>query len=231
VRKCIEQYIRRREKLQKEQERLAKMWEFENKARTKGYRFIAGVDEAGRGPLAGPVVAAAVILPEDFDVTGLNDSKQLTVEERLALRQRIEADAIAIGIGIVDAEEIDRINILQATYQAMRLAIAQLSPAPDYILADAVTIPGISISQEGIIKGDARSHSIAAASIIAKTTRDALMIEYGKKYPEYGFEKHMGYSTPEHLSAIERHGPCPIHRKSFAPIKTMLEVASSKLDA
>jgi ribonuclease HII len=221
VRKLAESWLKERERLRREAERLTKMWRYEQEWRRQGFTRIAGVDEAGRGPLAGPVVAAAVILPEDFDPAGLNDSKQLAPDERLLLRKRIEREALAVGIGIVDAETIDRINILQATYQAMRMAIAQLEPGPDVILADAVTIPGIPIPQQGIIKGDALSHSIAAASVIAKTVRDEWMIRAAKEYPEYGFDSHMGYGTPEHLKALRTYGPSPIHRRSFAPVREL----------
>ncbi|TCS93129.1 RNase HII [Hazenella coriacea] len=223
VRKLVQSYLRGQEQKEKELQRLEQMWQYEREARTKGIQIIAGVDEAGRGPLAGPVVASAVILPIDFDVTGINDSKQLSGEQREKLKQKIEQNAISIGVGIVDAEVIDRINILQATYQAMRLAIQQCQPVPDLLLADAVTIPQISIPQKSIIKGDAKSHSIAAASIIAKTTRDEWMRQAAEEYPEYGFEQHMGYGTPTHLEAIRQYGPCPIHRRSFAPVRELMQ--------
>lgn len=216
-------YLRRRSQHLREVQRIEEMWQFERTYRERGCRWIAGLDEAGRGPLAGPVVAAAVILPEDFDATGLNDSKKLTPEERLTLRRRIEQDALAIGIGIVDHDYIDRHNILQATYEAMRRAVAGLNPTPDQLLVDAVRIPGVSVPQESIIKGDALSHSIAAASIIAKTERDQWMVREGASYPEYGFERHMGYGTPDHLAALERWGPSPIHRKSFAPVTNRMQ--------
>ncbi|SFJ80366.1 ribonuclease HII [Thermoflavimicrobium dichotomicum] len=223
VRKLAQSYLREQERLQKERARLEAMWEYERAGWTQGYQVIAGVDEAGRGPLAGPVVAAAIVLPSDFDVTGLNDSKQLTREERNELRNRIERQAMAVGVGIVDVEYIDQYNILQATYEAMRRAIQKLSCQVDYLLVDAVKIPGISIPQQGIIKGDQLSHSIAAASIIAKTTRDEWMIQAAEKYPHYGFDKHMGYGTPEHLAALVKWGVSPIHRRSFAPVKEIME--------
>lgn len=223
VRKLVQSYLKEQAQKEKEAQRLEQMWKYEQEARAQGIQIIAGVDEAGRGPLAGPVVAAAVILPQDFDVTGINDSKQLTSEQREKLKQKIEQAALSIGIGIVDAEVIDRINILQATYQAMRLAIQQCYPVPELLLADAVTIPKISIPQRSIIKGDAKSHSIAAASIVAKTTRDEWMRQAAEKYPVYGFEQHMGYGTPAHLQAIQQHGPCPIHRRSFAPVKELMQ--------
>ncbi|RAL26186.1 ribonuclease HII [Thermoflavimicrobium daqui] len=223
VRKLAESYIREQKRREKELARLELMWKYEQVGWQKGYQVIAGIDEAGRGPLAGPVVAAAVVLPEDFDVTGLNDSKQLTRSERDELKVRIEEQAISIGVGMVDVEYIDRYNILQATYHAMRLAISKLSIQPDYLLVDAVRIPKIHLPQEGIIKGDQLSHSIAAASIIAKTARDEWMLQAAQKYPYYGFEKHMGYGTPEHLAALMKWGVSPIHRRSFAPIKELLE--------
>jgi ribonuclease HII len=221
VRKLAEARLREWERTEKERERIEAMWRFEREHWATGVRLIAGVDEAGRGPLAGPVVAAAVILPPDFDATGLNDSKQLTEAERNELRKRIEERAVAIGVGIVEAEEIDRLNILQATYQAMRIALSQLSPAAEMVLADAVQIPGITVPQLSLIKGDARSHSIAAASVIAKTERDAWMKRAAERYPEYGFERHMGYATPEHLEALRKWGPSPIHRRTFAPVRDM----------
>lgn len=221
VQKLLQTYLKRQEKQAQEHMRVQNMWQYERQLWTKGRSWIAGVDEAGRGPLAGPVVAAAVILPRDFDATGLNDSKQIKIEERNRLREKIEQEAIAIGVGVVDVAYIDQYNILQATYQAMRVALSQLEPIPDYILGDAVTIPQVMIPQQGIIKGDAKSHSIAAASIIAKTTRDEYMIKLAEQYPEYGFEKHMGYGTPEHLQAVKKLGATPEHRKSFAPIRDL----------
>ncbi|MBA4544015.1 ribonuclease HII [Thermoactinomyces daqus] len=219
VRQLARSCIKEQERREKERARLDAMWKYERECRARGIKWIAGVDEAGRGPLAGPVVAAAVILPADFPVEGLNDSKQLTAKERNVLKQRIEQKAIAIGIGLVDVAYIDRHNILQATYEAMRTAIRQLEPVPEIILADAVTIPSISINQQRIVKGDALSHSIAAASVIAKTTRDEWMIEAARKYPEYGFDQNMGYGTPEHLEALRKWGPTPLHRRSFAPVR------------
>jgi ribonuclease HII len=218
IRKLIASYLKKQKRGQEEQARLERMWRFELEYRLKGYELIAGVDEVGRGPLAGPVISAAVVLPLDFDATGLNDSKQLNAKQRIRLKTHIEQDAISIGIGIVDVEYIDQYNILQATYHAMRKAVNQLTPHADMILVDAVQIPGLSIFQQGIVKGDQLSHSIAAASIIAKITRDTWMIDIAKKYPEYGFEQHMGYGTPQHLQAIHKWGPTPIHRRSFSPI-------------
>lgn len=219
VQQLLARYQRQQEKLRQEQERLKKMWMYEQNCQKQGYNWIAGVDEAGRGPLAGPVVAAAVILPSDFPVEQLNDSKQLSAETRQLLRQRIEKQAISIGIGMVHAEEIDRINILQATYQAMRLAVQNCKVPPDHLLLDAVEIPDLSIPQTAIVKGDTLSHSIAAASIIAKTTRDDWMKQQAKQYPQYGFDHHMGYATPEHLASLQKYGPSPLHRRSFAPVR------------
>ncbi|SMP09676.1 RNase HII [Laceyella tengchongensis] len=223
VRKLAESYQREQARKQKERERVAKMWQYERECWSNGLTLVAGVDEAGRGPLAGPVVAAAVILPPTFDATGLNDSKQLSEEMRTVLKQRIEQEALAVGVGIVDAAHIDKHNILQATYHAMRIALSQLTPSPQAILADAVKIPGVDIPQQGIVKGDSLSHSIAAASIIAKTTRDEWMKRAAQMYPAYGFEQHMGYGTPEHLEALRRFGPTPLHRRSFAPVREVIE--------
>ena len=204
------------EKLEIELERLRAMKEYEYSFLSKENVVIAGVDEAGRGPLAGPVVAAAAILNVDDDFIYLNDSKKVTPKRRDILYNDIMNRTI-YGIGIVSAEEIDEMNILQATYKAMRMAIDKLSKRPEVLLNDAVIIPGIdeSIHQEKIIKGDAKSVSIAAASILAKVTRDRYMEELGEKYPEYGFEKHKGYGTKAHIEAIKKYGITPEHRKTF----------------
>ena len=188
---------------------------YEDMLRESGVQWIAGIDEAGRGPLAGPVVAAAVILDPKQPVYGVDDSKKLSPKRRAALKLEIEQKAIAIGVGIVDVETIDRINILQATKQAMREAIAKLSPAPEHLLLGAVTLEGLKIKQQGIIKGDALSVSIAAASIIAKETRDDMMRAYDQLYPQYGFASHKGYGTKAHIEAIRTYGVLPIHRRSF----------------
>ena len=201
------------EKLEKELLRLEGMREHEKKYQAAA--FVCGVDEAGRGPLAGPVVAGAVILPKDLKILYLNDSKKLTEKRREELYLEIQEKAFSWNVGIVGPDVIDQINILQATYEAMREAIAGLSTVPGVLLNDAVSIPGISIRQVPIIKGDAKSISIAAASILAKVTRDRMMEEYGRVYPEYGFEKHKGYGTAAHMDAIRRLGPCPIHRRTF----------------
>lgn len=209
-----EREARRLEKIRKEKERTHLLYVYEREQRVCA-SFIAGVDEVGRGPLAGPVVAAAVILPSDYEITGLNDSKKLSEKRREAMDEIIRREAVSFGIGLISQGRIDEINILQATYEAMRLALEQLSPAPDMILADAVTIPGIETRQLPIIKGDAKSASIAAASIIAKVYRDHLMIEYDSLYPEYGFARNKGYGTKEHINALKEFGPTPLHRKSF----------------
>lgn len=211
------------ERLLQEQQRLALMHAYENQY--PSLSFIGGIDEAGRGPLAGPVVAACCVLPRDAEILYLNDSKKLSEKRREALLPEIEEKALAFGYGIVSEKRIDEINILNATYEAMRLAIAQveekLGRAPELLLNDAVTIPGVSIPQLPIIKGDAKSVSIAAASIIAKVTRDHLMLDYDQKYPEYGLAKNKGYGTKVHIEALKQYGPCEIHRRSF--IKNFVE--------
>jgi len=179
------------------------------------YLYICGVDEVGRGPLAGPVVAGAVILPKDCDILYINDSKKLSAAKREELYDEIMEKAVATGLGFIGPERIDEINILQATYEAMRQAIGKLEPQPDLLLNDAVTIPELDIDQVPIIKGDAKSISIGAASIIAKVTRDRLMEEYDRMFPEYGFASNKGYGSAEHIAAIKKYGPTPIHRKSF----------------
>lgn len=179
------------------------------------YSCICGIDEVGRGPLAGPVVAGAVILPKDCSLLYLNDSKQLSEKKREELYEKIMETAVAVGIGYNSPARIDEINILQATYEAMREAVGNLSVPPDLLLNDAVTIPGIRVKQVPIIKGDAKSISIAAASIVAKVTRDRLMVKYDVLYPEYGFASNKGYGSASHIEAIKKYGPTPIHRKSF----------------
>ena len=200
------------ERLEAEIKRTELMKEFDREY--KIYGTICGIDEAGRGPLCGPVVAAAVILPDEYNILYINDSKKLSETKREEVYKEIDKYAVAYGVGIVSPERIDEINILQATYEAMRTAIHKLSVTPD-ILLNAVTIPMVDIKQVPIIKGDAKSQSIAAASIVAKVTRDHLMEEYDKLYPEYGFAKHKGYGTAAHIKAIKEYGPCPIHRRTF----------------
>lgn len=200
-------------KLEKERARLFAMREYE---RAHGeLAAVCGIDEAGRGPLAGPVAAAAVILPRECEILYLNDSKRLSPARRALLFDEIREKAVAFEIGMVLPERIDEINILQATYEAMRKAIEGLSVRPELLLNDAVTIPGVDIPQLPIIKGDAKSVSIAAASILAKVARDRMMEEYALLYPDYGFEKHKGYGTAQHIAALRKYGPCPIHRRSF----------------
>ena len=195
------------------------LFEFDKDFYNKGLSFVSGVDEAGRGPLAGPVVAAAVILPKDIFIDGVNDSKKLTEKKRNILFEEIKQKAFSYGIGIVDAKTIDEINILQATFLAMRKALEQLSVKPDLVLvAGNHTIPNLQNKQQAIVSGDAKSASIACASILAKVTRDNMMYEYAKQYPQYNFQKHKGYGTKAHLDAIQKHGPCPIHRMTFAPL-------------
>lgn len=199
-----------------------KMYEFEERLYEQGITYVAGVDEAGRGPLAGPVVAAAVILKKGATFTYVNDSKQLTEKERELALVEIKENAVAIGIGMSSVQEIDLINIYRASRQAMLSAISQLKVKPEFILSDAMPME-IDIPMESIIKGDAKSVSIAAASIIAKTTRDAYMVEMDKLFPSYGFAKHKGYPTKEHVEAIKTFGILPIHRKTYEPIKSMLK--------
>lgn len=193
--------------------------EFEQEARLRGFRRIAGLDEAGRGPLAGPVVAAAVVLPFQCRIAGLDDSKLLSEPVRERLYAGILDQAVGVGVGIAEAGEIDSLNILEATRVAMRRAIESLALTPDYLLLDAVTLPAVRIPSRPIIKGDALSYSIAAASIVAKVTRDRLMAEHHDAFPNYNFLSHKGYCTEEHLRRLAEHGPCAIHRRTFAPVR------------
>ena len=209
----ISKYKKQEEKLEEEKKRIENMSIYERKY--ADFQYICGIDEVGRGPLAGPVVAGAVILPKDCDILYLNDSKKLSEKMREALYDEIMEKAVATGIGIVGPGRIDEINILQATYEAMRMAIDNLKVRPDLLLNDAVTIPEVNIKQVPIIKGDAKSISIAAASIIAKVTRDRLMSQYEEVFPGYGFASNKGYGSAEHIKAIKELGPTPIHRKSF----------------
>lgn len=203
-----------------EKKRLKALLKFENLARSKGFRSIAGIDEAGRGPLAGPVVAAACILPEKVFFAGVDDSKKLPSVIRKELFQKLTSHSkVYYGVGIVSHEVIDSINILQATIQAMLKALENLIVLPDLLLVDGMELTATHIPSWKIIQGDSLSKSIAAASIIAKVTRDQLMEEYHKKWPEYEFNQHKGYGTPKHLAALDKFGPSPIHRKSFSPVK------------
>ena len=197
------------------------LFQYERELFEEGYLLVAGVDEAGRGPLAGPVVAGAVILPADFFLEGLNDSKKLTAKLRDEIFTRlVEDERVDYGAGVVESGRIDELNILGATFEAMRNALGQLRQRPDYVLVDGkMRIPDIQIIQRAIVGGDGLSASIAAASIIAKVTRDRMMEDFHLQYPEYGFDRHKGYGTRQHMEMLQAHGPCPIHRKSFAPCR------------
>jgi ribonuclease HII len=195
---------------------------FERSARDAGYTCVAGLDEAGRGPLAGPVVAAAVVLPDGLLIPGVKDSKQVSEKNRERLFDIVRDQAICYGIGIADERTIDDVNIYQATIVAMERSLEALNPQPDYLLLDAITLPRVPIPQKHLIKGDCRSHSIAAASILAKVTRDRLMLKLHDQYPQYNFRKHKGYGTREHLEALNKYGPCDAHRRTFNPVARIL---------
>ncbi|MBN9379035.1 MAG: ribonuclease HII [Chlamydiales bacterium 38-26] len=214
----------------RETKRLLKLNSYEDEARSQGYQLIAGVDEAGRGPLAGPVVAAACIIPQGILIPGVNDSKQLNAGERAELFQLIISDdRIVYGVGIVDPQTIDKVNIYQATILAMLEAISKLPISPHFLLVDGMKLPHPSIPAQKIIDGDAKSQSIAAASIIAKETRDQLMVQYHERWPEYGFNQHKGYGTEKHLKALQAYGICPLHRLSFEPVKALLKIEDPQL--
>ena len=215
VKKLIEGFEKKLDNYYAELRRIEELSAFENKLKSEGYKLIAGIDEVGRGPFAGPVVTAVVILDDKTQILGINDSKKLSAAKREELNEIILSKAICCSFGIVSPKIIDEINILQATYIAMQKAIEDMITKPDFILADAVTIPKISIPQKGIIHGDARSISIGAASIIAKVKRDAMMDEYDKAFPEYGFSRNKGYGSAEHITALKEFGPTAIHRRSF----------------
>ena len=201
---------------EKEEQRLLILKEQEKQLREKGFKAICGIDEAGRGPLAGPVVVASVIMPENSMIEGVNDSKKISEKKREKLYDQILEEAISYGVGIIGQDEIDEINILNATKKALTLSLKELTTKPDLIIVDALThIDTMGIPYESIIKGDAKCYSIASASIIAKVTRDRIMREWNSVYPEYGFIQHKGYGTAKHISAIKEYGLCPIHRKSF----------------
>ncbi len=208
-----ERELKKQQKLEAEIERIQGMLVYEREYESHG--LICGIDEVGRGPLAGPVVAGAVILPKDCQILYLNDSKKLTARRRELLYDEIMEKAVAVGIGVVSQEVIDEINILQATYEAMRQAVGKLGVRPDVLLNDAATIPGLSQEQVPIIKGDAKSLSIAAASVVAKVTRDRMMEALDAKYPEYGFASNKGYGSAAHMAALREYGPCPLHRRTF----------------
>ena len=217
----VNKWHRSYEKQVELKQQFIQMSEFERVLREQGFSWIAGIDEVGRGPLVGPVVASAVILPETFYLPGINDSKKLSEAKRELFYEKIIEEAIAVGTGVVHNEEIDQINIYEATKKAMITAVAHLSQQPDHLLIDAMEL-NLPIPQLSIIKGDAKSVSIAAASIVAKVTRDRMMKEYAKEYPHYGFEHNMGYGTSVHLDALHVYGVTPWHRRSFSPIKEMV---------
>ena len=213
VKKLLEQAKKRLDKLEQEKKRIENLKQYEREYAS--YSAICGIDEVGRGPLAGPVVAGAVILPRDCDILYINDSKKLSAAKREVLYDEIMEKAVAVGIGMASPKRIDEINILQATYEAMRDAIKKLAVTPALLLNDAVTIPQVNIKQVPIIKGDAKSISIGAASIVAKVTRDRMMVEYDRIMPEYGFASNKGYGSKEHIEALKKYGPSPIHRATF----------------
>ncbi|MED4798409.1 ribonuclease HII [Bacillus atrophaeus] len=219
VQALVEQWLKKNAKEKALKEQWESMTHCERLARNKGFRIIAGIDEVGRGPLAGPVVASAVILPAECEILGLTDSKKLSEKKREEYYERIMNEALGVGIGIIEASVIDEMNIYEASKLAMAKAVRELSEAPDYLLVDAMTLP-LDIPQSSIIKGDAKSVSIAAGACVAKVTRDRMMSEYAKTYPMYGFEKHKGYGTKEHLEALAAYGPTDIHRRTFAPVQT-----------
>jgi ribonuclease HII len=223
-----ERALRRLAILVAERVRVDRMFELRRSLFEAGWRGIAGVDEVGVGPLAGPVVAAAVILPERVDLPGINDSKKLGREVREKLALAIRQQAVAISIGAVSPQEIDQQNIYRASLEAMRLAVAGLTPAPDYCLVDARTIPGTAIRQQALIHGDAIDGSIAAASIVAKVHRDRIMAELDARHPGYGFARHMGYGTAAHLEALDRLGASPVHRRSFRPVAASFDPAAKR---
>ena len=201
---------------EKEEQRLINLKQYENELRNKGYKYICGIDEAGRGPLAGPVVVASVIMPENSMIEGINDSKKVSEKKREKLYDQIIEEAISYGVGIIGQDEIDEINILNATKKGLTTSLKELTQKPDLIIVDALTnIDTLGTPYESIIKGDAKCYSISAASIIAKVTRDRIMREWDKIYPQYGFAQHKGYGTSAHISSIKEYGPCPLHRKTF----------------
>lgn len=223
VQHILDRWRKEKEKSRLLKQKFAEMTEYERKYQTQGYRFMAGIDEVGRGPLAGPVVAAAVILPNDFFLAGIDDSKKLSEKKREKYSEIICREAVAINIAMVNAEEIDSINIYEATKKAMKAAVSGLEPVPDFLLIDAMKLE-TPFPSESIVKGDAKSISIAAASIVAKVFRDRLMKELALTYPVYGFDRNMGYGTKEHIESIVKYGITPYHRKSFAPIKDLVSI-------
>ena len=222
VQQLIKSYEKRKIKEQQLEQQYRDMSRFEERCFVNGCEYVAGIDEAGRGPLAGPVVAAAVILPRDFILLGLNDSKQLSETVRNQYYTIIKNGAVSYGISVVNNQKIDQINIYEATKTAMYDAIDQLNPKPHHILIDAVNLPGLPCSSQAITKGDTKSVSIAAASILAKVTRDNLMKEIHKEYPYYDFASNMGYGTKDHMKGLQDFGPSPYHRKSFTPVRNLV---------
>ncbi|MBM7586814.1 ribonuclease HII [Bacillus pakistanensis] len=220
VQRLIKRWMKQKREEEMQSLEFQQLCIFEKELRDEGYQYITGIDEVGRGPIAGPVVAAAVILPSTFFLPGINDSKKLSEKKRELCAKYITKHAISVGIGIVSSNEIDQINIYQATKKAMISAIHQLNVKPEYLLIDAMQLE-VPYPQKSIIKGDSKSVSIAAASIMAKVTRDRMMKEYAEEYKDYGFEKNMGYGTREHLNGLKLYGATPIHRKSFAPVKDL----------
>lgn len=218
----VQRLAKRYRREQTERQRLDALYVYEYAARDEGAQVVAGVDEAGRGPLAGPVVVAAAILPFGLYLPGLNDSKKVSPKKRELLYDEIMEKAVAVHVSIMDAATIDRVNIYQATMNGMYEAILSLEPKPDKVLIDAVELSKLPMPSLSIIKGDAKSASIAAASIIAKVTRDRMMMKYDVEYPQYGFAQHKGYGTAQHIKALETYGPCPIHRRSFEPVRSMV---------
>lgn len=221
VRELVERYDREKQKEQKQRLNFQEMCHHERQKYAEGCRFIAGMDEAGRGPLAGPVVAAAVILPRDFTLLGLNDSKQLNEPTRRAFFEQIKQQAVSYGISVVDNQLIDKLNIFAATKNAMYDAVDQLNPKPDHLFIDAVTLDNLSFSSESMVKGDQKSISIAAASILAKVTRDRIMKELDIAFPQYGFASNMGYGTKHHMAMLSSYGVSPYHRKTYAPVRNI----------
>jgi len=223
-RKAVGTLLRRYQRGQQDRERVSALYSYEREFWAKGCEWVAGVDEAGRGPLAGPVSVAAVILPHELYLPKINDSKKISAKVREELYDEIMDKAVAVKAAFVDAKTIDRVNIYQATINGMYESIFGLKQEPQAVLIDAVKLENLNVPSLSIIKGDAKSVSIAAASIIAKVNRDRLMDKYDKEYPEYGFAHHKGYGTAEHIAALRQYGPCPIHRHSFEPIRSMVDV-------
>lgn len=213
------------EEYERERERLSRMYSYERQVWAMGYRLVAGLDEVGRGPLAGPVVAAAVVLPGEVVFPGLDDIKRLSGKRRLELYEQIKAQALGIGVGLVHPDGIDEASVMMATYKAMVKAVHDLKENPDYLLIDSLHLPNVNQPQAPIVGGDAQSCSIAAASIVAKVTRDEYMVEMDRLYPQYGFANHKGYGTAEHREALERYGPCPLHRKSFGSLREIVSLS------